>query len=746
MVLIQQLLEVAYMRIIICCIVLILLFAGSASAQWTVEYEREKPDHYYGIAFPSASVGYIVGGGGSIMKTTDGGSTWVDQTSPIPDSFFDVFFKSETEGWIVGDNGVIVYTTDGGTNWIEHSQSRALTTADLNTVYFVDDYGWTGGDSEDIFRTTDGGTTWYLAEALISTMEVEGISFVDTLVGYAAVDGDGIIYSTDGGLNWTSAALNFGPAPYPSRKDIEAIFTVDDTLAVATGWGSMSGAQPTIILVSKDAGQTWNCPDYTYPWNSYAYGLGITKFDDGEIVIVGGGSGFAGLNIHGSADLTTWSRVQEFYGDYLRDCAAIPGTNTIMAVGYNGTVARSTDRGQTWSFNFDPSFGFAGIKAITKAGTTTLAVGTKGLFMKKEAAGDWVPSFASPNGYTPILKDVWYVGGVIYISGQYDYLAKSTDMGATWTQLSHSASLSDGIYSMHWFDALNGLLVGEYAGDDAIYTTNDGGVTRTLIWHDVKDYQFNSVHFAAGQSNQGVIGGDNIALYYTIDGGLTWTAGVEDVVSTGDDIEKVFMFDNMVAWGVGDNGTIVKSTDGGMNWFQQPTWTTTVELKDIEFNRLNGHGWIAGDINTARHSKDGGVTWIDLAIVIGPEPSNSANCVYLQNEAHKLYIGADHCMIQYWDSSPTGDTPMSLPFVLNQNYPNPFNPSTTISFTLDRDGFVSLNVYDVAGRVVATILNKAMTAGSYDVGFNASGLSSGVYFYKLNTADQVMTRKMILLR
>ena len=89
---------------------------------------------------------------------------------------------------------------------------------------------------------------------------------------------------------------------------------------------------------------------------------------------------------------------------------------------------------------------------------------------------------------------------------------------------------------------------------------------------------------------------------------------------------------------------------------------------------------------------------------------------------------------------------MSLPFALNQNYPNPFNPSTNISFTLDRDGFVSLNVYDVAGRVVATILNKSMTAGSYDVGFNASGLSSGVYFYKLKTADQEMTKKMILLR
>jgi photosystem II stability/assembly factor-like uncharacterized protein len=707
-----------------------LLLTGSASAQWTVEYEREKLDSYNGIAFPSASVGYIVGSGGSIMKTIDGGSTWVDQISPIADSFFDVFFRTVDVGWIVGDNGVIVYTIDGGANWVEHPQSRVLSTSDLNTVYFVDDYGWTGGDSEDIFRTTDGGTTWYLVEALVGTMEVEGISFVDTLVGYAAVDGDGIIYSTDGGLNWTSAIINLGPYPY-TKDDIEEIFTVDATHAVATGWGTTTGMVPTIILVSSDAGQTWNCPDPTYSWNTYTYGFGIDMF--------------SAPNIHSSTDLHTWTRVQEFYGDKLRDCAVIPGTNTIMAVGDNGTIGTSTDKGQTWSFNFNPDFGFAGIKAMTRDGTTTFAVGTNGLFMKKEAAGHWEVSIASPEGFAPIIHDVWYIGGILYASGSNDYLVKSLDMGATWTQLSFSASNFEGLYKMHWFDTLNGLFVGESNKDDVIYTTNDGGATRTMIWHNVKSEQFNSVHFASGQTKQGVIGGDNMGLYYTFDGGHTWTEGTHNVVATGDDIEEVFMFDNMVAWGVGDNGTIVKSTDGGKNWLQQPSWTTSVELTDLDFNRLNGHGWISGNDQTARHSKDGGVTWIDLAPVLG-STSDDIDCIYMQYQVHKLYIGADHCMVQYWDSSPTGETPISLPFALDQNYPNPFNPSTTISFTLDRDGFVSLNVYDVAGRVVATILNKAMTAGSYDVGFNASGLSSGVYFYKLNTADQVMTRKMILLR
>ncbi len=732
------------MRFFICCIALLLLIAGPASAQWTVDYQKEMPDDYHGIVFPSATVGYIVGENASIFKTTDGGATWVSQVSPSAEHMFDVFARDINNVWAVGDDGHMIYTTDGGANWNLHSQSGVLTTADLNTVFFVDSYGWTGGDSEDIFRTTDGGTTWYLAEALGSSSEVEGISFVDTLVGYAAVDGDGIIYTTDGGLTWTGASLNLGPYPY-SRSDIEEIFTVDATTAIATGWGSMVGYQPMVILVSTDAGVTWNIPSIAYEWATYTYGYGITMFDDGEVFITGGGSGFAAPNIS-STDLSSFARRQEFFGSTMRDAAVVPGTDVIITVGDDGCIATSSNRGLDWTYNYDPGFGFGGITRFGHEGTTTYAVGANGLFMKKVDGSDWtLPTIISENGYAPNFKDLACIDGVIYASGSYDYLAKSTDGGATWTEMYTVTALADGIYGMSWFDADNAILVGERAGEDVIYVTDDGGVTRTEIWWNVWGNQFNHCYFAGGQRRFGVIGAENNGLFYTIDGGVTWTQGVEDIVVSGDDIDKVFMVDSYEAWGVGDNGLIVKTTDSGMNWFEQPSWTTSLEFMDIHFNPLNGHGYIAGNDQTARESKDGGVTWEDMAPVLGAS-GDDVNAIYLSYGVNKLYIGADHTQIQYWDNSPTGDTPMSLPFALNQNYPNPFNPSTNISFTLDRDGFVSLNVYDVAGRVVATILNKSMTAGSYDVGFNASGLSSGVYFYKLKTADQEMTKKMILLR
>jgi len=85
-------------------------------------------------------------------------------------------------------------------------------------------------------------------------------------------------------------------------------------------------------------------------------------------------------------------------------------------------------------------------------------------------------------------------------------------------------------------------------------------------------------------------------------------------------------------------------------------------------------------------------------------------------------------------------------FVLNQNYPNPFNPSTVIKYQIPTAGIVSLKVYDVLGNEVAKLVDEYRLAGSYEVEFDASRLSSGVYFYMLHAGEFVQTKKMILIR
>lgn len=85
-------------------------------------------------------------------------------------------------------------------------------------------------------------------------------------------------------------------------------------------------------------------------------------------------------------------------------------------------------------------------------------------------------------------------------------------------------------------------------------------------------------------------------------------------------------------------------------------------------------------------------------------------------------------------------------FVLSQNYPNPFNPVTNINFSIPKAGIVKLVVFDAAGKQVAKLVNKQLSAGTYKYDFNASHLSSGIYFYRLETAGFTDVKKMTLVK
>lgn len=92
------------------------------------------------------------------------------------------------------------------------------------------------------------------------------------------------------------------------------------------------------------------------------------------------------------------------------------------------------------------------------------------------------------------------------------------------------------------------------------------------------------------------------------------------------------------------------------------------------------------------------------------------------------------------------ETEIAVGFHLEQNYPNPFNPSTVINYQVPSNGLVTLEVFDLTGRIVATLVNRVMPAGEHQAVFDASGLSSGVYMYRLVAGNQVLTRKMMLIK
>ncbi|MFZ1291885.1 MAG: alpha-amylase family glycosyl hydrolase [Melioribacteraceae bacterium] len=129
--------------------------------------------------------------------------------------------------------------------------------------------------------------------------------------------------------------------------------------------------------------------------------------------------------------------------------------------------------------------------------------------------------------------------------------------------------------------------------------------------------------------------------------------------------------------------------------------------------------------------------------VIDIQPISGSVFIDLNSfEAKVFYLGEEPVSVE---SNQTNDFLIDE-FKLFQNYPNPFNPTTKISFQLPKPSIVTLKIYDVLGREIETLLNKEMKKGKFDINFNASNLSSGVYFYRLQFGNLIETKKLLLIK
>ncbi len=158
-----------------------------------------------------------------------------------------------------------------------------------------------------------------------------------------------------------------------------------------------------------------------------------------------------------------------------------------------------------------------------------------------------------------------------------------------------------------------------------------------------------------------------------------------------------------------------------------------------------GDGWsVAGIANATKDHTlvrkssvtGGNINWTAAS---GTNSTDSEWIVYEVNDfshlgTHSMSVGIDDNGVQVETYS------------LSQNYPNPFNPSTQINFSLAENGFVSLIVFNMLGQKVATLISREMTSGVHNFNFDASNLSSGIYFYTLKSANFSATKKMILMK
>ena len=120
----------------------------------------------------------------------------------------------------------------------------------------------------------------------------------------------------------------------------------------------------------------------------------------------------------------------------------------------------------------------------------------------------------------------------------------------------------------------------------------------------------------------------------------------------------------------------------------------------------------------------------------------------LETDFDEIRLGTsfEHVSSPYNTSVSRHENQLPNQFELSQNYPNPFNPATTIAYTLKVNDKARLSVYDLMGNEVAVLVDGIQSAGNHEVQFEGANLASGIYFYKLQTAEQVITRKMMLVK
>ncbi|MBL0106861.1 MAG: T9SS type A sorting domain-containing protein [Ignavibacteria bacterium] len=235
-------------------------------------------------------------------------------------------------------------------------------------------------------------------------------------------------------------------------------------------------------------------------------------------------------------------------------------------------------------------------------------------------------------------------------------------------------------------------------------------------------------------------GTNGTKVYHSTDLGVTWTYG-----ATTGTVNTYAVHYNNTTTGLAGGTAMVLSTNGGANYSAVTTPGTAGNLNGIEGA---GTDWwaIRSDANIYR-STNGASSWTTAYTAAGAVFQDIDFKVV--GGCPKGWAAGNLGVIAKMDA-PTGisninnEVPSS--FDLKQNFPNPFNPTTNINFSLPKSGFVTLKVYDMIGKEVATLVNEVKTAGNYIVGFNAANLPSGAYFYRLESNSFVDTKKMMLIK
>lgn len=329
------------------------------------------------------------------------------------------------------------------------------------------------------------------------------------------------------------------------------------------------------------------------------------------------------------------------------------------------------------------------------------------------------------------------------------FILKTTDGGVNWNSEYFDIGQSF-INSFYFLDSLTGFAVGY---PSFFMRTSDGGDSWRQVNLDSSVYAgfppykvkfFNQNYGYASGGIRDVTG----VIWRTDDGGLNWDTVVDSSSAPSEPLFAIQIFDSLNVLVMGGDpeygASLMRTTNAGEFWSYETLGILWYPV-DLGFRTVS-EGWAPmGPKLVFLYTSDSGQSWSQL-----PTPDSTyITHISFPDSLHGYAVGNNGSIIKYVYQPPNDIESLHngiLTFNLKQNYPNPFNPTTKIGFSIPSAGIVELKVFDILGNEITTLVNDFKPAGNYTVEFNAGNLPSGIYFYKLQAGNRVLSGKMILLK
>lgn len=739
---------------------MLLFSSGHALSQlsWTPVHEPAFSGFINDLQFLSQNEGWAVGSNGILKYTSDGGFTWTSKTpSGHENTIFDsVHFLDEDHGWVGSRSALLLVTTDGGDTWdevdfqnldklghLEVNQFRRVQFLNADTGYML-----TGRhNNQYILRSDDGGQNWVVQDSLIGGNWLDFDFYNEDRGVIVSNSATGNRYTHDGGSNWDATSDLTGVS---NLTLLNAVRWMSEDHVIVMGQGNAFQSLTTTAFYSDDAGETFTASTFD-PETTVDVFLALQVLDDESAIAVGHDRTTRPVVAHTNNGGVTWTTEKldknvQFQG------LAMAGSR-VFARGSSSHLLYSDDQGATFNWlEINPYSEIQNI--VVTADEEIFAInGNSGVYVFNSLLGEFEYSGSalhnSPSrGNTTFFTDM-NTGFMLKANRQ---IVKTEDGGQTWTTVlddipNNLNNRAGGI----WFtdDDTGYAWMSKNTGTAYfIYKTTDGGDS----WSEHLD--FTGPANVAGvmkffDSDTGLIAGPRRNVIWTDNAFESATTIFvddpfpEDFSATADFRDMVIV-DATTAWAVG-NGFIVKTEDTGATW--------TLVDHGIEESDDNFFGLAADSDNIIAvtfggyivASTDGGENWVGDGTFFGDR-------ILISAAAHgtNFMVGSTNGEVFVSEVADVSSELVSLErpqqISLTQNYPNPFNPSTNITFSLPATQHATLSVYNALGQQVAVLVDATLPAGSHQVAFDASRLSSGVYIYRLNTSSASLSRTMMLVK